>query len=1362
MEPPIPETNESSSSKIYSISTVLVIFMIITITTLGGAITTIFMSIIGGRLETERENILETGMATQITKLRIYLEDRHQVLKDHAFFSVITIGMAQVDENIDSLKEFMGAFSLLGDKPQIVLVDFEGKHIHATQETPLFNYSSLPWISEMMEGKIKKHLDVSHDGTQFFWQIATPIIYNNSPKGVLIAEIPVPSLPIFSDEQKGLKHNFSLFRYPTLVVSFGPQLKNTISKEYFLEELNLTAKYEIDNSEFITGRRELFIHVTAILLFLMFFFTLLAVLIERTFLVIPLKQLMHLISLLSKHKKVEGVPTYKILELQLLFTHFKTMADSLEITLQELEKERNTLEEQVKERTLDLEQKQLKIEQQNWIKTGDAELNIAMRGELELEELGHNILIYLASHLDAKVGAFYVVTESSRRLPYRNNPKSQGNKPLKMVSSYAYTKEKNFSNEFDFGEGLVGQAAREKRIIHLTNIPENYLMIRSGVSEIPVYNILVIPILFEGVVKGVLELGRFHEFTELQREFINQVVENIGVSLNSALFRIRLKELLEATQYQAEKLKTQQEELRASNEELETQARALRDSEANLQAQQEELRITNEELEERTKELEKQQQEIKNKNLKLEKSRQSLEEKSRELEISSKYKSEFLANMSHELRSPLNSMLLLAQSLGDNKDGNLTGKQIEFAHTIHGSGKELLNLINDILDLSKIESGRVEVVVEEVLLEDFVFYVNRNFIHQTEKKGVDLKTELQEGLPDSIYTDRQRVEQVIKNFLSNALKFTPEGQITFQIARPTADFDGQEWNLEPERTIAFSVSDTGIGIPDEKQQLIFQAFRQADGSTSRKYGGTGLGLSISTELAKLLEGGIGLQSQAASNQQSGGSTFTLYLPEKLAPQIKEGEVATKERKLHRKITDYTSISNRQEASPVGKRAPSEPIHISAIDKEENPHQHTKTGELPDSLSIMDDRSTISKNETSTSSVPGDSNLSEKTLLLIEDDVNFAKFLLDLAHDRGFKVLSALNGEIGLQLAQDYKPSAIILDIGLPGINGWKVMEELKNHAETRHIPVYFISVMDESKQALQMGAIGFLSKPVSQEKLDQVFQKIEKTISKIVKHLLIVEDDEAMIKGMRELIGNGDVETVIAENGQKAQELLKSQEFDCMVLDLKLPDISGLELLQRIKNEDPPPVIVYTGKDLTEEEEHQLQQYSQIILIKGATSSERLLGEITLFLHRVESNLPENQQKILKKLYNPEQVFYNKTILIVDDDARNVFALSHILTEKGLKVLKAFDGKEALNVLNTHSEIDLVLMDIMMPEMDGYETMREIRKQKNFQKLPIIALTAKAMKEDRHKCIEAGATDYLPKPVDTSQLLALIQVWLNQ
>jgi PAS domain S-box-containing protein len=736
---------------------------------------------------------------------------------------------------------------------------------------------------------------------------------------------------------------------------------------------------------------------------------------------------------------------------------------------------------------------------------------------------------------------------------------------------------------------------------------------------------------------------------------------------------------------QAEELQSQQEELKQMNEELEEQTQ-------NLKQQREELQMTNEELEEQT-------QALQAKNREVEAARTDIEQKTKQLEISSKYKSEFLANMSHELRTPLNSLLILSKDLADNKNGTLNEDQVESAEIINKSGQDLLGLINDVLDLSKIEAGKMVLNIGRVSLNEFASNLLRNFKHQTEKKGLDLTVTVGKEVPEAIRTDEHRLDQIIKNLMSNAIKFTEKGSINVAIAK------------KDEGTITISVRDTGIGIPYEKQTVIFEAFQQVDGSTSRKYGGTGLGLSISRDLVKLLDGNIQLTSKINE-----GSTFIVTIPIEL--------------------TDRNS--NGADEQPKTKARYTLPVF------EENK-------KFIDYPTIRDDREKIEKND--------------KIVLVIEDDLKFAEILLKQANTRQFKALTASTGEDGLRLAEKYKPDAIILDIELPGINGHTTLKELKANPATRHIPVHIISMNERNLDSIRDGAIEYLKKPIDRKELEGAFNRMGDFINRKIKNLLLIEDDENSRKAMRKLIGNGDVKCLEASTGQEAITLFKDNHIDCIILDLGLPDINGFSLIQKlekVKDVQIPPIVVYTGRELSKEENYELQKYSESIIIKGVKSEERLLDETALFLHRTVSKLPESKQKMISGLYDKESIFIDKKILVVDDDMRNVFALSKVLKDRKMQIVKAENGISALDILDKNPMIDLVLMDIMMPEMDGYEAMRRIRAQQRFQKLPVIALTAKAMMDDKQKCIDAGANDYIPKPVDTDQLLSLMRIWLSK
>jgi CheY-like chemotaxis protein/methyl-accepting chemotaxis protein len=985
---------------------------------------------------------------------------------------------------------------------------------------------------------------------------------------------------------------------------------------------------------------------------------------------------------------------------------------------------------------------------QNWLRTGQTELNNRMRGELDIPELSQNIITFITTYMDAQVGLLYFLGKADT---------------LKLTASHALGKEKVPVKKFKFGEGLVGQAASENRIIELFDIPPEFIRIRAGMGDIVPRSAIIIPYTYENQVIGVIEIASINEITELHKEFITQSLENIGIAINSAESRRQLTELLEKTQEQAEKLQQQQEELRQSNEELEGQTKALIASETNLQSQQEELRVINEELEERTKALEKQKSDVQHKNLELMMARNEIEKKARDLEEVSKYKSEFLANMSHELRTPLNSILILSQLLSNNADKHLTEKQVEFAKTIHSSGSDLLNLINEILDLSKIEAGMMEIRIERITLDEIVGGLQRVFKPVATNKGVDFIVDIKRNqLPEYIETDSQRSLQIIKNLLSNAFKFTSKGSITLSLSRPPEGTVLTHNSLALDNTIAISVTDTGIGIPEDKQNVIFEAFRQEDGTTSRKYGGTGLGLSISRELAWLLGGEIQMKSKKGK-----GSIFSLFLPEKL--EIPKNGSSVERRKLGRTNPDSTvstveSAANdsatpliaNEETPPKTRTLTSrEPDTVTQQLFTEATAVSDNTDELPDISSpvyiqeIRDDRKLIK---------PGD-----KSLLIIEDDPTFSEVLLNLAQSKGFKCLIAEDGETGLHFADFYKPSAIVLDVGLPAMDGWQVLDRLKSNPDTRHIPVHFMSAADNTADAMKRGAIGFLSKPVSGDSLDSAFKKIEKVISKPLKRLLVVDSDEIERNNIIDIIGTSGVSMETVGGGEDALKLLEKGGFDCMVMNPKLNDMSGTELVKRINDNESIiqlPIIIYSEREIPAEEQEIFRRQGQRVIIKNVKTLEGLFAEATLFLHRVEAELPESKKKMLNRMLNKGSIMKDKKILIVDDDMRNVFALTSILEEKGMRTVVGKNGKEGIEKLKEDPEIDLVLMDIMMPILDGYEAMKIIRKDPKYQRLPIIALTAKAMKGDRNKCVAAGASDYLAKPVDAQKLLSLLRVWL--
>ncbi|MDP1726056.1 MAG: DUF705 domain-containing protein [Bacteroidota bacterium] len=1060
----------------------------------------------------------------------------------------------------------------------------------------------------------------------------------------------------------------------------------------------------------------------------------------------------------------------------------------------------------------------------NWLLTGNTELNEKLFGDQSIEELANNTISFLCTYLKANIGAVYQLNEKDNTLT--------------LCGQYAFSSMQDIKEKFKLNEGLIGQAAREKKQISLTDINEDQIRITSSVLNAKPKHLLISPFLYEGKTIGVIEIGKLTDFNETETEFINASMDSIAISIytaqqsrekenraaelaiankelafqnhekeNRAAELIianeelafqneekekraaeliiankelafqndekenraaelaiankelafqndekenRAAELVVANKelafqndekenraaelviankelafqndekenraaelviankelafqndekekraaelvltnkelaIQAEGLQMQQEELKQINEELEQQAQ-------NLKQQQEELQMTNEELEEQTQSLE-----MKNREVEVAKS--DIEQKTKQLEISSKYKSEFLANMSHELRTPLNSLLILSKDLSENRKKNLDSIQVESAEIIYKSGYDLLVLINEVLDLSKIEAGKMSITVERVSLRNFADILMRDFKHNAEQKGLKLTCMLDKALPDSILTDPQRLNQILKNLISNAIKFTETGSVGFSIKPNT------------ESTVIISVTDTGIGIPENKQMAIFEAFQQADGGTSRKYGGTGLGLSISRELARLL--GAEIQVSSKLNE---GSTFSVIVP----------------------------LEIDEEQEPAVKSILKEPVVYEPRSENDKQYLNYPT--------IEDDRKVIGRED--------------KIVLIIEDDLKFASILLKQANKKGFKCLSASTGEDGLILAAKYKPQAIILDMDLPGINGQRVLHELKTDPSVRHIPVHIISANDRTLEPIKEGAVEYLIKPVNKKDLEETFNRIESFVSRKIKNLLIVEDNANSRKAMQILIGNGDVKCFEAASGKEAMSLYKQNHIDCIILDIGLPDISGFDLihkLKEVKDDHIPPIIVYTGKELSKEENNELQKYAESIIIKGVKSEERLLDETALFLHRTISNLPKSKQMMINSLYDKEILFHGKKILLVDDDSRNVFALSQVLIERRMEIIKAENGKIALEMLDAHPDIDLVLMDIMMPEMDGYEAMKRIRSQIKYRNLPVIALTAKAMKDDKQKCIDAGANDYITKPIDVDRMLSLMRVWLSK
>lgn len=913
---------------------------------------------------------------------------------------------------------------------------------------------------------------------------------------------------------------------------------------------------------------------------------------------------------------------------------------------------------------------------QEWLQAGKVGLASAIMGEQTMAQLGENLLEFLIKYTNAQVGALFT---------------RQGSTFLRRATS-GVPAQSGTPEQFEMGDGLLGKAAASRELILLQDVPDGYLTMGSGLGRGNPRHLVIAPAATDGVAKAVLELGYIQPLDSLTLDLLRETSESLGVAVNSAVYRENLQQLLEETQRQAEELQAQSEELRVSNEELEEQGRALKESQSRLELQQVELEQTNSQLEEQTQLLEGQRND-------LVRAQADVQAKADELERSSRYKSDFLANMSHELRTPLNSLLILSKLLADNTDSNLTSEQVNYAKTIHSSGNDLLVLINDILDLSKIEAGYMEIHSEPLLINRLIGDLRRVFEPMASQKGLELVTTLEPGCPEMMETDRQRLEQILRNLLSNALKFTETGQVGIAVGRAADGF------------LTFAVSDTGIGISEEHQRAVFEAFHQADGTISRRYGGTGLGLSISRELARLLGGSIHLQSAPGK-----GSVFTLRIPEIYAGSA-------------------VAMAAPEPLSPPPSR-PEEPS-LPAV-----------------SRYFSDDREELAAGK--------------RTILVVEDDEPFAKALYDMVHELEFQCLMATCAEDALVIARQYLPHAILLDVGLPDNSGLTVLDRLKQDVRTRHIPIHVISAGDHSRTAYSLGAVGYMLKPVKREEIMDALKQLEARLEEGMRHVLIVEDDDIQRDSLARLLGSHEVETVGVGTATECLEKLRTTTFDCMVLDLSLPDASGYSLLETLSKEQTysfPPVIVYTGRDLSSTEEQKLRRYSKSIIIKGAKSPERLLDEVTLFLHQVVSELPPEQQSMLKRAHNRDAVLEGRRILIVEDDVRNIYSLTNILEPRGAVVQIARNGREALEALEkskagADSRIDLVLMDVMMPEMDGMTATREIRRQPEWKKLPVIMLTAKAMKSDQERCLDAGANDYMAKPLDVEKLLSLVRVWM--
>ncbi|GAB3269279.1 response regulator [Larkinella harenae] len=919
------------------------------------------------------------------------------------------------------------------------------------------------------------------------------------------------------------------------------------------------------------------------------------------------------------------------------------------------------------------------LNRRNWLQTGTVNLSEAIRGERNLEKLASNLISTITAYIDAPLGTVYIIDRDST---------------FKLAGSFATT---NAPELVEAGKGLIGEVIKTKKTIIIQDLPPNYLQVSSSLGTTPPTALLIVPLVYAHVCIGAIEIGLLRNPEPIEIEFLESNLETISTGVNSALDYVKLQNYLEETQAQSEELQAQHNELENVNAELEAQALKLQASEEELRVQQEELQQTNAELEERSFLLEEKNNEI--------------QKKAEELEISTRYKSEFLANMSHELRTPLNSILLLSRLLAENNEENLTNDQIDYAKVIQSSGNGLLGLIDEILDLSKIEAGQMKLEYADISLPEITEELQALFAPLAKEKGLDFTIDIAKNVPQVIETDKMRLGQILKNLISNALKFTSQGGITLIVKRAA----------RKDSVLSFTVKDTGIGIPPEKQQLIFEAFQQADGSTKRKYGGTGLGLSISRELAKLLGGEIVLSSKVNE-----GSEFTVYLPIKgMLTEQEPGQT-------------HSYVSRKLELPPQP-----------AAEKTEAVSKYLSTV-IPSN--IPDDRQTITERD--------------KVILIVEDDTNFAKSLLDYSRKKGYKGIVAVRGDEGLKLAGTYKPLGILLDIQLPIMSGWQVMDALKADPETRHIPVHIMSSHKLKNESLMKGAVDFVDKPMAFEQMSEIFNKIEYVLNRTSKKVLIIEDNPKHAKALAYFLETFNIHSELKSNVAEGVDALQKDEIDCVILDMGIPDSKAYETLEEAKKNpglENLPIIIFTGKSLSLAEELKIKKYADSIIVKTAHSYQRMLDEVSLFLHLVNENKKAgNLTEDFKKLGALSQVLAGKTVLIADDDVRNIFSLTKALETYKMNVITALDGKEAYQKLQENPTIDVVLLDMMMPQMDGYETAKKIRENYQWKNLPVIAVTAKAMTGDREKCIQAGASDYITKPVDIDQLMSLLRVWLYE
>jgi signal transduction histidine kinase/DNA-binding response OmpR family regulator/HAMP domain-containing protein len=944
--------------------------------------------------------------------------------------------------------------------------------------------------------------------------------------------------------------------------------------------------------------------------------------------------------------------------------------------------------------------------EQDWLKTNLAKFSRMLQGQKDLNTVGRLILSELAPVVAAQHAVFYVLDSSRDQLK------------LTLLASYGSKGQSAIGSQLELGEGLVGQCAIEKQKVLLSDVPRDYVRIFSGLGGASPQNILVMPVIFEGQVKGVLELASFERFSPTHEAFLDQLAESIGIVINTIEANTRTEDLLTQSQSLAQELQSRQQELQQTNQELEEKAGLLAH----------------------------QNQEVERKNQEVEQARKALEEKAEQLALTSKYKSEFLANMSHELRTPLNSLLILSDQLCRNSDGNLQPKQVEFAKTIHASGNDLLTLINDILDLSKIESGTVLVDPSDLMLEELRRYVERTFRHVAEAKNVDFFIRLDPTLPKSMFADSKRLQQVLKNLLSNAFKFTHEGHVTLSIESVKTGWHPENENLNrAPAVISFSVTDTGIGISPEKQQIIFEAFQQADGSTNRKYGGTGLGLAISRELSRLLGGEIRLVSAPRV-----GSTFTLYLPQVYTSPRPRKSAAPRpgaDMSLYGKTTAVAPEfpADRVEESPA--------VEYLGIDDDHMQRNSEAAATWPAHLvnEVGDDRDSIS--------------LGDKTLLIVENDLAFARFLLDAAREQGFKGIVTSQGVAALALANQFHPSAISLDLFLPDINGWRVLHRIKNDSATRHIPVAIVSTDESRDQALNAGAYSFVAKPIqNKEVLDSLLASLNRFAQRPEKHLLVASADPEMRDQVVAYLRADDMRIMSVGDRSAATDIVAREGIDCLVLDARLSAGNSSPSTGDGEGEpalDSLPILLYGGEKGVMALDG-WRSLARNVVVRDVHSLERLLDQASLFLHRDPARIPEAHRTVLRRLHDSNHVLKDKRVMIVDDDVRNIFALSSLLEDQGMAVVSHDNGRDAIRHLQAHPNIDVVLMDIMMPELDGVDTIREIRKIPECRDLPIIAVTAKAMKGDREKCMEAGAWDYLSKPVDTELMVGVLRAWLSR